>query len=266
MHGHAGVHVARAVPRRRRRSITAPTSTRSAACCSRCSTGRPPFDLRGRRRADLGAPARAATAAERVRVGAAARRRRARAALPREGARRAVPVDGRAPRACEAQLARITGAGAPTIALAKLPSVIAVRADADDDAAARRAETARVERSRGSGLWFALAAIAHRARRRGVRAGCRQGATVPRQLRLRSIRRRRLAIRCPRRAQPDAEARRAPDPPSRSRRRRRPTPPAPDAATAQPALPVTIRATPAHRRSAHETRTKPATGDLYDDR
>ena len=38
-HGHAAVHVARAVPGGRARWTTAPTSTRWAACCSRCWPG-----------------------------------------------------------------------------------------------------------------------------------------------------------------------------------------------------------------------------------
>ena len=45
-HRHAQVHVARAVGHRRRRSITAPTSGRSASCCSRCSPGRHPLTAR----------------------------------------------------------------------------------------------------------------------------------------------------------------------------------------------------------------------------
>ena len=78
--GHARVHVARAVPRRRRRRRRA-DSTRSAASCSRCWAGAPPFIGEGAGRGDGGAPAHAAAAAARVRARREPRgRRRGRAA------------------------------------------------------------------------------------------------------------------------------------------------------------------------------------------
>ena len=72
-------------------------------------------------------------------------------------------------RACEAQLARITGAGAQTIAL-QAPGNPTIHLPTPTTMSGSAGESAPVEKMRGNGLWFALAGVTIARRHRGVRA------------------------------------------------------------------------------------------------
>ena len=121
-------------------------------------TGRPPFDGDGVGEIIVGAPAR----------GAAARRARSRPGFPPALDALVLRCLAKDPgdrfqsmaelqQACEAQLARITGGGAPTIALANLPTVVAPGAQTTMRGAAGQVTPVPGRPRRG--VWLGVATV-----------------------------------------------------------------------------------------------------------